>query len=208
MGQPTGSRPRLLIATGNAGKLAEFRELLHTVPIDVLGLADLETPVSEIDEHGATYEENAALKVCEVARQTKLWALGDDTGLEVDALRGTPGLRTARYAGDQASSAENREKLLAELQAVAIERRTARFVCHLVLCDQLGHVRAVAMGQCFGRIALEPRGPLAFGYDSLFEVPEYHRTFAELGSAKSLLSHRARALEQMLPKIVDLVGPV
>jgi XTP/dITP diphosphohydrolase len=206
MGQPTGSRPRLLIATGNAGKLAEFRQLLQAVSIEILGLADLETSVREIDEHGATYKENAALKACEVARQTKLWALGDDTGLEVDALRGAPGLRTARYAGEQASGADNREKLLAELEAVPIERRTARFVCRLALCDPLGQVQAMAAGHCCGRIALEPRGPIAFGYDSLFEVPEYHRTFAELGSAKSLLSHRSRAVEQMLRKIVDFVG--
>jgi XTP/dITP diphosphohydrolase len=208
MGQPTGSRPCLLIATGNAGKLAEFRELLQAIPIEILGLTDLQTPVSEIDEHGATYEENAVLKTCEVGRQTKLWTLGDDTGLEVAALRGAPGLRTARFAGEQASSAENREKLLAQLQAASIERRTARFVCHLVLCDPLGQVKAVAAGHCNGRIAPEPRGPVGFGYDSLFEVPEYHRTFAELGLAKSLLSHRARAVEQMLPKIVDLVGAV
>jgi XTP/dITP diphosphohydrolase len=204
-GPACSARPTLLIATGNRGKLAEFRELLASLPVQVVGLNELPSPI-EIDEAGTTYEENAAQKAQAVARHFGICALGDDTGLEVDALRGAPGIRTARFAGPAATGEQNRAKLLSELADVPTERRTARFVCHLAVADPSGVVRGRAFGECQGRITNLARGKLGFGYDALFELIEYHRTFAELGeAAKSRLSHRARAVEQLLPRLTSLL---
>ncbi len=149
------------------------------------------TGVPQVEETGSTLRENAELKAVAYARHFGLWTLADDTALEVDALNGAPGIHTARYAEPQATAAENRRRLLAELAELPLERRGARFVCQLVLADPAGNIRAAAVGHCQGRIALAEAGPGGFGYDSLFEVREYHRTFAQLGpAAKSILSHR------------------
>jgi XTP/dITP diphosphohydrolase len=196
----------LCIATRNTGKLAEFRQLLGELPFHVVGLENRPGAI-EIEETGDSYEENASIKAASVARQYRVWALGDDTGLEVDALGGRPGILTARFAGPGASSEANRAKLLAQLVDVALERRTARFVCHLTLADPIGKIRATAVGCCCGRITLSPAGPQNFGYDSLFELVEYHQTLAVLGeAAKSLLTHRARAVQQLLPQLIALLG--
>lgn len=196
----------LLIGTSNRGKAAEFAELLAPAGLQLLTLADVESP-PEVAEDAATPAENAAHKASAYARHFRLWTLADDTVLEVDALGGAPGIRTARYAGPQATPAENRRRLLDELAAVPTEKRAARFVCHLALADPAGRVWATSQGQCRGRIRSDPTGSGGFGYDSLFEVVEYRRTLAELGlAATSVLSHRGQAVRRLLPEIARLVG--
>jgi len=203
----TDSLPKTLcIATRNAGKLAEFHRLLGKLPVNIVGL-EVQLGTIEIEENGASYEENASIKAATVARQCGAWTLGDDTGLEVDALGGKPGILTARFAGASATAEANRAKLLAQLGEVALECRTARFVCQLALADPAGEIRATAVGCCRGRITLSPTGPHSFGYDSLFELIEFHRTLSVLGeAAKSLLTHRARAVQQLLPEMIALLG--
>ena len=125
----------------------------------------------------------------------------------VDALGGAPGIHTARYAGPNAAPADNRRRLLAELDAVPLERRGARFMCHLALADPSGGDPRTAEGCCHGRICTAPAGDEGFGYDPLFEIIEFRRTFAELGlTTRSVLSHRARAMEKMIPQIAQLLS--
>ncbi len=160
-----------------------------------------------VEETGDTVAENAAIKATAYARACGLWTLADDTALAVDALGGAPGIHTARYAGPNAAPADNRRRLLAELEGVALERRGAHFTCHLALADPTGQVRATSEGRCHGRISTAPAGDEGFGYDPLFEIIEFRRTFAELSLAsRSVLSHRARAMEKMLPQIVHLLA--
>jgi XTP/dITP diphosphohydrolase len=209
----TGVRKlRLMLGTTNRGKISELAALLDarwpqvgkpTWQIDAMAPSDL----PEVAETGATVAENGAIKATAYARACSEWTLADDTALVVDALGGAPGIHTARYAGPNASPADNRRRLLAELDGVPIERRGARFMCHLALADPTGLVRATSEGCCHGRICLTPAGDEGFGYDPLFEIIEFRRTFAELGLAtRSVLSHRARAMEKMIPQIVHLLA--
>jgi len=193
MNQP----PTLVLGTANPGKARELAVLLEELGLSVLTLADVADPLA-IDEGADSFVENARRKASQQAAHLRRWVLADDTGLAVDALGGAPGVHTARYAGPGATAEDNRRRLLAELRGLSQERRAARFVCHLALSDPSGTVRAESHGECRGRILDAPRGNLGFGYDALFEVVEYHRTFAELGeTAKSLLSHRARAVQRL-----------
>jgi XTP/dITP diphosphohydrolase len=190
--------PTLVIATRNPGKVREMREILQDLGIRLLSLADF-PEIGEIPEEGTTFAENAAAKAKEVARRTGLPALADDSGLEVAALSGGPGVFSARYAGDRTAPApptdqDNWRKLLDELAGVPQEARGARFVCEIALALPDGRLYH-AQGQCAGRIAFEPRGSQGFGYDPVFLVPRYGRTMAELGpEVKNRLSHRALAL--------------
>jgi len=195
---------RLVLGSGNRHKVAEFRRLLAGTSIEIMSLDDLPDAI-DVAEDGASLAENARHKARQQARHLGNWVLADDTGLEVDTLDGAPGVRSARWAGVRAKAADNRQKLLASLADVPLAQRTARFVCELVLADPAGEVRATARGECRGRIALAPAGDLTFGYDPVFEVVEYHRTFGQLGpAAKDLLSHRARAVEKLLPRLLEL----
>jgi XTP/dITP diphosphohydrolase len=197
--------PALIIGTANPGKARELLELLNPLGLNMLTLADMPQPLA-IEEGATSAAENAELKAVLQARHLGQWVLGDDTCLEVEALGGRPGVLTARYAGPGATGQQNRQKLLAELAGLPLDRRGARFVCHLVLADPQGVVRARTEGQCSGRIALEPRGDQGFGYDSLFEPREYHQTFAQLGAAaKAVLSHRARAVLPLAATIRQLI---
>jgi XTP/dITP diphosphohydrolase len=183
---------KLVIATGNRGKLVEFEELLAGTGLELLALGDvgLEPP----DETGATFEENAALKASTAARQSGLWALGDDSGLCVAALGGGPGLHSARYA---ATDEERRAKLLRAIAGAA--DRSAYFFCAAALCGPGGGPLHAAEGRVDGEIALAPRGTNGFGYDPIFlprETPG--RTLAELAAAeKNRLSHRGRAVAKL-----------
>ncbi len=160
-----------------------------------------------VEETGATFEANAALKAVAQAQHLGAWVLGEDSGIEVDALQGRPGVFSARYAGPSATDDENNSRLLAELGDTPLERRTARYVCQLALADPRGEIRAQCAGQCRGRIRFEPAGANGFGYDPLFELVEYHHTFGQLGtSIKRVLSHRARAIEQLLPRLAELMA--
>jgi XTP/dITP diphosphohydrolase len=195
----------LVFGTGNRKKAGELVDLLAPLGIDLKTLADFPTPL-EVDETGKSFAENAALKATQQAIHLRQWVLADDSGLVVDALKGEPGIYSARYAGPGASDADNRRKLLEALQGVPAAKRGAHFVCHLALADPSGAVRAEAAGKCYGRIRAEEAGSGGFGYDPLFEVVEYHRTFGELSAVtKAVLSHRSRAMYQILPQLTRLL---
>jgi XTP/dITP diphosphohydrolase len=188
----------LVMATRNPGKVRELRELLKGLNIRLLSLADF-PELPEIPEEGATFRENAQAKAAAVAKLTGLPALADDSGLEVAALGGRPGVFSARYAGDVTFPAaprdqDNWQKLLQELAGVPLKARGARFVCEIALAlpdGRLYHAR----GEVAGAIAEAPRGATGFGYDPVFLVPDYGATMAELGpEIKNRISHRARAL--------------
>lgn len=197
----------LVIATSNRGKLAELRQLLAELPVEVLGMKEALGEPLEIAEEGETFEENAVHKATVVANATGMLTLADDSGLEVDALGGAPGVHSARYAGPNATDAENNAKLLAALRGLEGAPRTARFRCVLALVEPGKAAPLVVVeGRCEGTIAEEARGEGGFGYDPLFIVAETGRTMAELPSGeKNRLSHRARALEAMLPKLRSLL---
>ncbi len=193
----TGCRS-LVLATGNRDKVAEFARLLAPLEIPLKSLVDFPaTPV--VVESGATLAENARLKASAVALSLGTWALADDTGLEVDALGGAPGVWTARYAGPRASMEENRAKLLAQLCDVPVARRAARFVCRLAVADPSGAIVAESEGICRGRVLTSPRGGAGFGYDALFEVDGLGRTLAELSPEETAdAGHRGRAVRCLL----------
>jgi XTP/dITP diphosphohydrolase len=197
-----------VVGTHNRKKGGELVELLRPLGITVQTLADFPQAL-EIDESGETFAENAALKATQQGIHLKNWVLGDDSGIVVDALDGRPGVYSARFAGPDATDAQNNERLLKELGKLEPARRTARFVCHLVLADPTGVIRAESIGSCEGRIIDGEAGNNGFGYDPLFEIVEYHRTFGQIGpAAKSCLSHRARAIQALIPKLERLlVGP-
>lgn len=199
---------RLVFATRNRGKLVELRALLSDLDVEVLAAADLGVP--DVEEDGATFCANAVKKAREVAAATRLPALADDSGLEVDALGGEPGVHSARYAGRHGDDAANNEKLLARLAGVAPERRTARFRAVVALADPrgpLGDRVLTAEGACEGVILEAPRGAGGFGYDPLFFSPELGMTFAEAGvGGKGGLSHRARAIVALLPELRAYLG--
>lgn len=192
---------KLLVATTNPGKLVEVREILDGLPLQLVSLADLGLPGP--DETGTTFAQNAAQKATESARAAKLWTLGDDSGLCVDALGGAPGVLSARYAP---TDAERREKLLRRMAGVAEGRRAAHFQCAVVLSSPDGKRIFRSEGRVDGRIVQEARGQNGFGYDPLFEPAETPgKTIAELPSAqKNELSHRGRALARMRPLLEQL----
>lgn len=201
---------RLVFATHNPGKLAELRALVVDLggALDVLSALELELP--DVVEDADTFAGNAAKKAREVSAATGLPALADDSGLEVDALGGAPGVLSARYAGPGHDDRRNNEKLLAALVGVPAARRTARFRSALALADiagPLGDRLLVAEGVCEGVILEVPRGTGGFGYDPLFYAPELGQTFAEAGvGPKNDLSHRARAMRSMRPLLVDYLA--
>jgi XTP/dITP diphosphohydrolase len=195
----------LVLGTRNRKKCEELVDLLAPWGFELRTLADCAGAI-EVEETGATFAENARLKACEQARRLQQWVLGEDSGLVVDALAGAPGVRSARFSGDGATDESNNRLLIERLAAVPIEGRTAHYVCHAVLSDPMGNVRAENAGRCDGRIRTEPAGGGGFGYDPYFEIVEYHRTFAELGPVvKAVLSHRARAIRGLIPQILALV---
>jgi XTP/dITP diphosphohydrolase len=186
--------PSLLLGTRNAGKLREIKTILGSLPWRLRSLQEFED-VEVAAETGDTYSENAIMKAQFYARETGLCALADDSGLEVEALGGAPGVFSARYAGANASDAERRVLLLSELDRVAPAKRRARFVCVVAIARPNGMALNVSEGLCNGTITFEPRGEWGFGYDPLFVPDGFNQTFAELpDSIKNQISHRARAL--------------
>lgn len=195
----------LILGTRNRKKLLELTELLAPHGFDLKSLADFPDAI-EVDESGDTFAANAALKATVQARHLNQWVLGEDSGLCVDALGGAPGVRSARFSGPKATDAANNAFLLEKLQGVALEQRTAHYVCHATLSDPSGTIRAESEDYCRGRILPAESGRGGFGYDPLFEVVEYHQTFGELSPAvKSVLSHRARAIRAIVRQILVLV---
>jgi XTP/dITP diphosphohydrolase len=184
----------LLIATHNVGKLIEFRSLISDLPVRLLSLSEF-PETTEVEETGETFAENAALKARVYATQTHRLTLADDSGLEVDALGGAPGVFSARYAGEGASDAQRNARLLSDLDRAADQTRRARFVCSIAIADAGARVLNISTGICEGRIADEPHGANGFGYDPLFIPHGYAQTFGQLSQEiKQQISHRARAL--------------
>jgi len=199
--------PLLLLGTSNRKKGAELADLFQGARLGIRcrTLADVENPITVVED-GSTFAENAAKKATGQARHLGLWVLAEDSGLVVDALGGAPGVFSARYCGPDATDASNNRRLLAELAGTPPEKRSAGYVCHMTLADPAGTIRAESEGTCRGRIAIEPRGTHGFGYDPLFELLEYHRTFGELGpNVKSVLSHRASAARRLIPALRRLI---
>ena len=188
-------RPKLLLATNNTGKVKEYRSLLQDIPFDLVTPKELGI-VMDVEEKGTTYAENARLKACALAKECGLPTLADDSGLEVDALNGEPGIVSARYAGKSASDAERVNYLLSKLKGVPKEKRTARFRCVIAIAQPDGQVE-FCDGECKGIIALEPCGKNGFGYDPIFCFPKYDKTMAELPiETKNHISHRGRAAQK------------
>jgi XTP/dITP diphosphohydrolase len=204
----------LILGTRNAKKGRELAELIAP-PWEPNGYISRLTireqndrdPAPEIDEDADTFAGNARKKASETARALNRWVLADDSGLAVDALNGAPGVFSARYAGTHGDDAANNRKVLAELADVPDDRRGAAFVCALALSDPLGTIRLEASGACRGRILQSERGHNGFGYDPLFLIPEYHKTFGELSAlVKHQLSHRARAFARLRPALIRLIA--
>lgn len=196
----------LVLGTNNAKKLVELRMLLPADRISLTSLAEIPDSI-DVQETGTTFAENAALKATQQAVHLDRWVLAEDSGLTVDALRGAPGVYSARFAGTHGDDEANNDKLLAELEGVPDERRGAKFNCFLCLSDPSGNVRLEASGTCGGRIGHTRSGRGGFGYDPLFIIPEYHRTFGDLDlTVKRALSHRSRALRQFIPKLMKLIA--
>jgi len=186
----------LLIATYNEGKLQELRELLDELPFELRDLHSFPS-IEVVAETAGTFVDNASLKATGYARQTRMMTLADDSGLEVDALDGAPGVHSARYAGDRASDAERVRKLLQELSGAKATDRGARFVSAVVIADRDGVILNTSIGVCQGEIAEEPRGSNGFGYDPIFTPRGFDKTFAELPSEiKNRISHRGLALRK------------
>ncbi|HZV03414.1 MAG TPA: RdgB/HAM1 family non-canonical purine NTP pyrophosphatase [Planctomycetota bacterium] len=193
---------RLYLGTKNQDKLREIEEILLSVPLELRALPE---DAPEVDESGTSLEENARKKALEYADHVRGPVLADDTGLFVDALDGAPGIKAARYAGEKATYADNRKKLVEALRGVPKARRTARFRCVIALARP-GSVLGTFEGAIEGEILDAPRGEGAFGYDPLFLVPEIGRTLAEIpATEKNRLSHRARALQRAKAALLELI---
>jgi XTP/dITP diphosphohydrolase len=187
---------RMILGTHNRKKCGELRELLVPLGIELKSLAEVEQPLV-VDETGTSFIENARLKASQQACHLGEWTIGEDSGLCVPALGGAPGIYSARYSGENATDEMNNAKLLADMSELENDKRNAYYVCTIALSDPTGEIHLEAEGRCWGRILKEQRGVGGFGYDPMFELREYHLTFAELGgTVKSVLSHRARALEK------------
>jgi XTP/dITP diphosphohydrolase len=192
----TSTATRLFLATTNEGKIAEIRHALEELHIQLTTLRDIEE-FEVCEEDQATVLENAIFKAMFYSRYSDAITLADDTGLEVDALGGNPGVHSARYAGETATYDENNRKLLGELNGVPGDKRTARFVCVMALGFR-GRLIKSFSGTCEGSIVTEPRGSGGFGYDPLFYIPSLKKTFAELTrEEKNKISHRGKALERV-----------
>ena len=201
----------LLVATTNAGKLAEVQAFLKSLPLRIVSVESLNNP-PQVVEDGQTFEENALKKARIFALFSGLPTLADDSGLEIDALNGAPGIYSARYADKKGNDDLNNQKLLRELANIPAEKRTARFVCALALCvpAAAGLDEWMVRESCEGRIALGLSGSHGFGYDPLFFYPPFAKTFGELDrEEKAAVSHRGKALKKLaaiLPSVLRLTA--
>jgi XTP/dITP diphosphohydrolase len=194
---------RLILGTRNRKKIEEITPLLADLPIELVDVGQL-SDVPEIAEEGRTFLANASAKAQGVARAAHQWVLAEDSGLVVPALGGEPGVDSALYAGRHGDDAANNQKLIARISPLPDDMRAAYYVCVAVLCSPEGELAAVTEGRCHGRIVAQPLGSHGFGYDPLFHIPEYHRTFGELGPVvKAALSHRAKAIMNLRPAIIQ-----
>jgi XTP/dITP diphosphohydrolase len=198
----------LLVATTNPGKFKEVSAFLKDFPLQIVSLTDLLDPPRVIED-GLTFEKNALKKARALADFSGLLTLADDSGLEVDALNGAPGIYSARYAGAECDDNKNNQKLLSELQSITEDNRTARFVCALALCspDSQKIPDWTVREACEGRIAFSLQGKHGFGYDPLFFYPPMGKTFGEIErETKATVSHRGKALKRLAVELRDLLG--
>jgi len=195
---------KLLLATNNQAKVREYRSLLQNLHFELVAPAELGI-ITVVDEIGESLEENARLKATTLAAESRLLALADDSGLEVDALGGKPGRLSARYAGEKASDKDRISYLLAQLKDVPWEKRLARFRCVIAIATPDGKVE-LCCGECSGFITFEPKGEQGFGYDPIFYLPELNKTMAELSlEIKNQISHRGQAARKVYP-ILERLG--
>jgi XTP/dITP diphosphohydrolase len=198
--------PVLFVGTRNPKKRREILEILAGAPIDVRDLT-ARPDAPEVVEDADTFEGNARKKAVELAHFLGEWTIGEDSGLVVPALGGRPGVYSARYAGEQGNDAANNTRLLAEVAELPPDARAAYYICTIALADPQGNVRTVVDGRCHGVLLTELRGTGGFGYDPMFLIPEYHRTFGELSApVKHAISHRARALAALVPVLRQCLG--
>ncbi len=184
----------LLLATSNPHKLEEFRAIFADLPLRLFSFNDLQLDI-EVEETGTTFAENAELKASAYAQASGMLTLADDSGLEIDALRGAPGVQSARYLGRETTYEERFHSILQQMKGLPMDQRTARFRCAIALAKPSGNTRSVE-GVIEGVIADSPRGKNGFGYDPIFYLPELGKTFAELAPEhKNRISHRARAAQ-------------
>ncbi len=197
---------KLLLATNNQGKVREYQNLLKGISFELATPAQQGIDL-EVEETGGTFEANARLKASAFAKVSGLLTLADDSGLEVDALNGEPGVRSSRYAGEAATDPDRVNFLLAKLKDVPVEKRTARFICIIAIAVPDGRIE-ICSGKCDGVIIYEPRGKNGFGYDPIFYFPELKKTMAELPmKIKNQVSHRAHAAQEavkILNKLANL----
>lgn len=197
----------LLVATQNQGKLEELRQLLGDLALELRGLTYFPA-VTEVPETGASFIENASLKAAGYATQTGLLTLADDSGLEVDALNGAPGIFSARYGGEGNTDENRTARLLSQLSMIPTAARSARFVSAVAIANSKGQILNVSVGTCDGQIDFAARGTGGFGYDPVFIPSGYDKTFAELESViKNQISHRARALSGTREFLLTLTIP-
>lgn len=191
----------ILLATTNRKKVVEMRPAMEPLGIRLADLSEIKNPI-EVEETGTTFIENARIKAVAQAKNAGIWAIGEDSGLCVPSLNGQPGVYSARFAGVNANDTQNNALLLEKMKSIESSKRDAYYVSTMVLADPSGKVLVEASGECWGRILGEARGEGGFGYDPLFEVVEYHQTFAELGlTVKRALSHRGRALRSFVRQL-------
>lgn len=194
---------KLLLATKNQGKIAELRALLNDLPFEINGLGSLDDGF-DVEETGATFAENARLKAAGYAQHYSTYTIADDSGLEVSALGGRPGVYSARYGGEHTVYDKKIDLLLEEIEASDITDRRARFVSHIAFASPLGELLFEAEGACGGSIAFEPKGRNGFGYDPIFTPDGFDQTFGELADeTKQDISHRARATAKIIRYLRD-----
>ncbi len=195
---------RIVVATGNQGKIKEIKHALKDLGLEIAGLDSFQG-APEVIEDKDTFEENAAKKALAIAGHTGEWALADDSGLVVDALQGAPGVRSARFAGEDATDRMNNQKLLAELERRPGAPRTARFIAVLALASPQGET-IFSKGSCEGEVLSGPRGSHGFGYDPIFFYPPLGKTFAEITREQKLeVSHRGAALQELKEKLAAIL---
>ncbi|HBN79027.1 MAG TPA: non-canonical purine NTP pyrophosphatase, RdgB/HAM1 family [Planctomycetaceae bacterium] len=195
-------KSEIVLASRNAKKAAEIDVLLKPYGIRVRPVSEF-PEATEVVEDGNSFSENAAKKASQTAQETGRWAIGEDSGICVDALKGAPGIYSARFSGPDATDEKNNQFLQEQLQDVPSAKRTAHYVCHVALADPSGEVRLHVERTCNGVIIREPRGENGFGYDPYFLIREYGKTFGELSPVvKKAISHRARAFGEFIPKLL------
>lgn len=198
--------PPVVLASRNQKKIAEMRALLEPHGIS-LRSADEFAGLADVVEDGDSFQANAEKKAAETARAVQHWAIGEDSGLCVDALDGAPGIYSARYSGPGATDASNNARLIESLANVPAEQRGGKYVCHVAVADPTGTIRLNIEATCRGEITHQPRGTHGFGYDPYFLIREYQKTFGEFGPiVKQQISHRARAFSRLLPQLLQVLA--